>query len=83
MSRRPASRIFNLAATLTGIAVTAASYRRHVLAHPRGTFPANATSSTDPRLLLDEADRLAWVFNSTRSAPLYARAEHRIVGLQP
>jgi len=35
----------------------------------------NPESSTDPQLLLAEADRFYWLYNGTKAAPLYARAE--------
>jgi len=38
-------------------------------------FLANPTASTDPNLLLTEANRLAWLFNWPKAEPLYARAE--------
>ncbi|HYM79661.1 MAG TPA: CHAT domain-containing protein [Candidatus Dormibacteraeota bacterium] len=45
----------------------------------RSSFPAqflpNPTASTEPNLLLTEANRLAWVFNWPKAEPLYARAE--------
>ena len=45
----------------------------------RSPFPAhflpNPAASTDPNLLLTEANRLAWLFNWPKAEPLYARAE--------
>src|SRR6202163_163419 len=42
-------------------------------------FPAqflqDPAASTDPNLLLTEANRLAWLFNWPKAEPLYARAE--------
>jgi len=46
------------------------SNRRSGLAAQRGITDLN-----DPKQLLAEADRLAWMFNSQAAAPLYARAE--------
>ena len=46
------------------------SNHRSGLAAQRGITDLN-----DPKQLLAEADRLAWMFNSQAAAPLYARAE--------
>jgi CHAT domain-containing protein len=38
-------------------------------------FLPDLAASTDPNLLLTEANRLAWLFNWPKAEPLYARAE--------
>src|SRR3979411_2759936 len=38
-------------------------------------FLPNPTASTDPNLLLTEANRLAWLFNWPKAEPLYVHAE--------
>jgi CHAT domain-containing protein len=42
---------------------------------PFPEFLPNPATSTDPNLLLTEANRLAWLFNWPKAEPLYARAE--------
>ena len=41
----------------------------------RRTEPRDAGTSTDPHELLAEADRLYWLNNGPKAAPLYAKAE--------
>jgi hypothetical protein len=38
-------------------------------------FPATPINSTNPEILLAEANRLAWLFNWNRAEPLYRQAE--------
>jgi len=75
MPRRSPYRPLILAATIAVLAVTIASIRHFTLAHPSANPSTTPSTLTDPHAILAEADRLAWVFNSTRDAPLYARAE--------
>ena len=46
------------------------SHNKHV-----NNAGASAESSKDPQVLLAEANRLLWLFNGPRAAPLYAEAE--------
>lgn len=76
MKRRSRWRYIALAVTLAALGAITLSYR-HATARAIRT-PA-AASSSDPHILLAEADRLAWVFNATKAAPLYSRAERLFV----
>ncbi|MGC2272223.1 MAG: hypothetical protein WA539_09575, partial [Candidatus Sulfotelmatobacter sp.] len=42
---------------------------------PAGQFAPDSTNSSDPGVLLAEANRLSWLFNWPKAEPLYARAE--------
>ncbi|HEY6271055.1 MAG TPA: CHAT domain-containing protein [Terriglobales bacterium] len=75
MPRRYSWWFLALAAALTAIAVAARAYYRHTGARAMGRSSAASTSSSDPHILLAQADRYAWVLNSSKAAPLYFRAE--------
>src|ERR1700722_19679013 len=68
-----------LAATLTALATTVLSYSYHRRAAARAARISAAASSSDPHVLLAEADRLAWVLNTGGAAPLYSKAERLFV----
>jgi CHAT domain-containing protein len=62
--------------TLAGVAIVVVAYRRaHSLRAPSSLPTTSSASSNDPHVLLAQADRLFWVFNSFKAAPLYERAE--------
>ena len=78
MPRRSLRRPLVFAARLIAIAATAVTFRRHSLGHATTVSPAFLPTTTDPHAMLADADCLAWVFDSTKSAPPYARAEQML-----
>jgi CHAT domain-containing protein len=49
--------------------------RKLTVRPPVGDLLRDPVASSNPKLLLQEADRLAWLFNWHRAEPLYIRAE--------
>ena len=66
-----------IAITLTGVVFVAAAYRHaHSPRRVSSSLPTNSSPLNDPQALLARADRLLWIFNSSKAAPLYERAEN-------
>ena len=69
------------AAALASASIFFVAYRHHARSL-RVSSPASVdlASLNDPHVLLIEADRLLWIFNSSKAAPLYEGAEKLFIG---
>lgn len=82
VSRRLASTLVLIALAVLALGAISHKYVRlyisrklHPSRSPSAQFAPGSINSTDPSVLLAEANRLAWLFNWPKAEPLYQRAE--------